>query len=152
VRYLRYAPHSVYELTVHLVFVTKYRYQVLTGDVQVRCRELIQQICDAQDVKIITGVVAKDHVHIHVSYPPSLSISELVRRIKGRSGRKLLMEYSQLKKRYWGGNFWAIGYGAWSSGNVTREMINEYIETHNQKPNHGDDEYFTLDIETKGKG
>jgi putative transposase len=150
VRYLRYSAHTVYELTVHVVFVTKYRYPVLIGDVQRRCRELIQQICDAQDVRIIKGVVSKDHVHMHVSYPPSLAISEMMRRIKGRSGKKLLLEYTELKKRYWGGHFWAIGYGAWSSGNITQEMINEYIEQHNQKPNQGDDEMFTLEID-KGK-
>ncbi len=145
-RYLRYAPHSVYELNVHLVFVTKYRYQVLTGDIQKRARELIQQICDASDVKIIKGVVSKDHVHIHVSYPPSLSISDLVRKIKGRSGRKLLMEYTELRKRYWGGHFWSIGYGAWSTGNVSQEIVNEYLSQHSSKPNRYDDEVFTLEV------
>lgn len=101
-RYNRYATHSVHNCTAHLVWVTKYRYHVLTGETQLRARELIQQICDAHDVKILKGVVSKDHVHVHVSYPPSLSLSELVRRIKGRSGRKLLMEYPKLKERYWG--------------------------------------------------
>ena len=95
------------------------------------------------DVRILKGVMAKDHVHIHVSYPPSLSISKLMRRIKGRSGRKLLLEFPELKRKYWGGHFWAIGYGAWSTGNVTREMINEYIESHNEKPNGNDN--FNLD-------
>jgi putative transposase len=146
VKHLRYAPHSVSELSVHLVFVTKYRYAVLTGDVQKRCRELIQQVCDACDVRIIKGVVSSDHVHIHVNYPPSLAVSELVRRIKGRSGRKLLMEYSELKRRYWGGHFWSIGYGAWSSGNITQEMVNEYIEGHNDRPNNEADELFKLEI------
>ena len=137
-RYLRYSTHSVYELSVHLVWVTKYRYPVLKGEVQLRVRDLIKQICDANDVRILKGVVAKDHVHIHVSYPPSLSVSELMRRIKGRSGRKLLLEYPELKRRYWGGHFWAIGYGAWSTGNVTKEMVNEYIESHSEKPNGND--------------
>ena len=137
-RYLRYSTHSVYELSVHLVWVTKYRYPVLKGEVQLRVRDLIKQICDANDVRILKGVVAKDHVHIHVSYPPSLSVSELMRRIKGRSGRKLLLEYPELKRRYWGGHFWAIGYGAWSTGNVTQAMVNEYIESHNEKPNGND--------------
>ena len=137
-RYLRYSTHTVHEVSVHLVWVTKYRYPVLTGEVQLRVRDLIKQICDANDVRILKGVVAKGHVHIHVSYPPSLSISELMRRIKGRSGRKLLLEYPELKRRYWGGHFWAIGYGAWSTGNVTREMIDEYIESHSEKPNGND--------------
>lgn len=138
----RYATHTVHSLTVHLVWVTKYRYQVLKGEVQLRTRELVQQICDACDVKILKGVVSSDHVHIHVSRPPSLSESELMRRIKGRSGRKLLMEFPHLKKRYWGGHLWAIGYGAWSTGTVTQEMINDYLEHHRQHPNGSDDTFI----------
>ena len=61
---------------VHLVWVTKYRYPVLRGDIQKRCRELIIQICDAEDVQILKGVVSKDHIHMHVEYPSKLSISE----------------------------------------------------------------------------
>lgn len=137
-----YGVHTVTSLTVHLVFVTKYRYPVLTGDIQKRCRDLIRQVCDAEDVRIIKGVVAKDHVHIHVSKPPRLSESDLMKKIKGRSGRKLLLEYPELKRRYWGGHFWAIGFGAWSTGNVTRTMVNEYIESHNEKPN--DNDLFNL--------
>ena len=143
----QYGNHTVYKLTIHLVWVTKYRYSVLSGEVQLRCRELIQQICDANDVRILKGVVSHDHVHIHVSRPPNLSESELMRRIKGRTGRKLLMEYPHLKKKYWGGHFWAIGFGAWSSGVVTQEMINEYIEHHNERPNYHDDEKFEIEKE-----
>ena len=126
------------------MFVTKYRYHVLTGEIQRGCRDLIKEICDANDVRILKGVVARDHVHMHVSYPPSLSIPELMRRIKWRSGRKLLMEYPELRRRYWGGHFWAIGYGAWSTGNVTQQMIDEYIESHGEKPN-GNDEFELKD-------
>jgi putative transposase len=81
----RYSSHTVTRLTVHIVWVTKYRYKVLQGDVQKRCRELIIQICDAEDVRILKGVVSKDHVHMHIEYPPSKSISEVVRKLKGRS-------------------------------------------------------------------
>ena len=139
-RYNRYTAHTVNQLTVHLVWVTKYRYPVLTGAVQLRTRELVRQICDASDVRILKGVVASDHVHIHVSRPPSLPESELIRRLKGRSARKLLLEYPQLKKRYWGGHLWAMGYGAWSTGVVSQELINEYLEHHRQQSNENDDE------------
>lgn len=137
--YNRYATHSVFSCTAHFVWVTKYRYKVLRGDIQLRARELIQQICDANDVKILKGVISADHRHIHVSYPPKLSASELMRKSKGRSGRTLLMEFPQLKKHYWGGHMWAIGYGGWSSGNVTDDMIQEYLEHHRSHPNHNDD-------------
>ena len=110
-------------LTVHLVWVTKYRYPVLKGEIQKRCRELIIQVCDSEDVKILKGVVSKDHVHMHIEYPPSKSISNLMQRMKGRTSRLLQQEYPELKKRYWGKHFWAIGYGAWSTGNLTEELV-----------------------------
>jgi len=131
----RYGHHTVTRLTVHLVWVTKYRYHVLKGDIQVRCRELLMQICDAEDVRILSGVVSKDHVHMHIEYPPKKSISDLVKRLKGRSSRILQKEYPKLQKRYWGRHFWAIGYGAWTTGNVTEKMVQEYISHHKRKSN-----------------
>ena len=140
----RYGGHTVTQLTVHLVWVTKYRYAVLKGDIQLRVRELIRQICDANDVRILKGVVSRDHVHLHIAKPPSLAESELVRRIKGRTGRKLLIEYPELKKRYWGGHLWGIGYGAWSTGVVSEELISEYLEHHRERSNKDDDEAFII--------
>jgi len=131
----RYGSHTVTRLTVHIVWVTKYRYKVLKGDIQKRCRQLLIQICDTEDVRILGGVVSKDHVHMHVEYPPSLMISEFVKRLKGRSSRLLQREYPELQKRYWGKHFWAIGYGAWSTGNVTEEMVQEYLQHHKTSPN-----------------
>ena len=131
----RRSSHSVTRFTTHLVWVTKYRYPVLKGDIQCRCRELIIQICDAEDVQILKGVVSKDHVHMHVEYPAKLSISDLVKRLKGRSSRRLQDEFPKLKKRYWGQHFWAIGYGGWSTGNITDEMVQEYLEHHRDSSN-----------------
>jgi len=74
----RYSSHTVTRLTVHLVWVTKYRYKVLGGEIQKRCRELIIQICDTEDIRILKGVVSKDHVLVHIEYPPSKSIGELM--------------------------------------------------------------------------
>ena len=66
----RYGSHTVTRLTAHLIWATKYRYHVLKGDVQLRWRELLIQICDAEDVRILKGVVSKDHVHMHIEYSP----------------------------------------------------------------------------------
>src|SRR5436853_7500082 len=107
----RYGSHSISRLTAHLVWVTKYRYQVLRGDIQARCRELIIQICDAEDVKILQGVVSKDHVHMLIEYPPKTSISDLVKRLKGRTSRRLQEEFPQLRTQYWGRHFRARGSG-----------------------------------------
>ena len=129
--------HTITRLTVHIVWVTKYRYPVLRGDIQQRCREIIIQICDAEDIRILKGVVSKDHVHMHIEYPSRISISNIVKKLKGRSSRNLQREFPVLKKRYWGCYFWAIGYGAWSTGNITDEMVQEYLE-HHRNPSNGD--------------
>ena len=131
----RYQGHTVTRLTVHLVWVTKYRYKILRGDIQKRCRELLIQICDAEDVRILGGVVSKDHVHLHIEYPPSQSISNLIKRLKGRSSRLLQKEYTELQRRYWGKHLWAIGYGAWSTGNITEKLIQEYLKHHKTSAN-----------------
>ena len=131
----RKSSHSVHNLQVHLVFSTKYRYHVLQGEVQKRCRDLLRQSCNALDIQILKGVVSKDHIHLHLSYPPKLSVSDIAKRLKGRSARKLLQEYPHLKKRYWGGHFWGIGYGCWSVGNLTDEMLQEYLNHHGDNPN-----------------
>ena len=120
---VRKGSHSIHQLHVHLVWSTKYRYEVLRGDIQIRCRDLIRQSCDSLDIQILKGVVSKDHIHLHLSYPPKLSISEILKRLKGRSAKILLMEYTELRKRYWGGHLWGIGYGSWSTGNITDEMV-----------------------------
>ena len=132
---LRKGSHSVQQLHVHIVWGTKYRYKVLQGDIQLRCRDLIRQSCDVLDVQILKGVVSKDHIHLHLSYPAKLSVSDLVKRLKGRSAKVLLLEFGELRRRYYGGHLWGIGYGAWSTGNITDEMIQAYLEHHKDGPN-----------------
>ena len=140
----RKGSHTISRMTVHLVWVTKYRYKVLTGDVQKRCRELIRQDCEAMDIEILKGVVSVDHVHIHIEYPPKLSASHMVKQFKGRSSRVLQREFPHLKKRYWGQRFWASGYGAWSTGNITDEMVQEYLE-HHRRPQDNSNDNFILE-------
>jgi len=131
----RRTSHSVSKLSVHIVWVTKYRYHVLQGDIQQRTRDLLIQICNNENVQILKGVVSKDHVHMHIEYPPSVSISMLVKKLKGRTSRLLQIEFPQLKQKYWGRHFWAVGYGAWSTGNISDEMVQQYLEHHRDKPN-----------------
>ena len=71
----------------------------MIGDIAVRIRELVRQICSAQQAEIIRGKVAKEHVHIYVSAPPYISISKLMQLIKGATSRKIQQEYPELKKR-----------------------------------------------------
>ena len=138
----RHGSHTVSNLSVHLVWVTKYRYGVLAGDIKLRCRTILIQGCDALDIRILKGVVSKEHVHMHIEYPTSLSVSDVVKRLKGRSSRLLQKEFPELKKRYWGQHFWAIGYGAWSTGNMSEELVNEYLEHHRENPSNSSDGNF----------
>jgi putative transposase len=116
------------------VWITKYRKPVLRGEIGLRLRELIRQTCETLDVYIIKGHIAPDHVHLLVSKPPSLSESNLVQRLKGRSSRRMLEEFGELNRQFWGRHLWARGYFVASSGNVTDEVIADYIASQGQKP------------------
>ncbi len=141
---MRTSGHTVSKIQAHIVWVIKYRYKVLKGNIQQTCRDIIVQICDAEDIHILKGVASKDHVHMHIEYPPNKSLSDIVKKLKGRSSRKLQMEFKELSKQYWGKHFWAIGYGAWSTGNVTQEMVDEYLE-HHRTPSNKDLERMILE-------
>lgn len=126
----RKSSHSVFSIQLHIAWITKYRYKVLKGEIGQRARDLIRRICIEENVEIISGVVAPDHVHILVSVDPSTAPSTLVKYLKGKTSRQLQMEYPSLKKQYWGQHLWARGYFVVSAGNVTKDMIKEYIEHH----------------------
>jgi putative transposase len=136
-REYRLGAHTVFEIHMHLVWTTKYRKPVLTGEVPTRVRDLIRGICGDHDVKIMKGHVSKDHLHLLVSIPPQVTISKLMQYLKGKTAHKVMMEYPHVKKRYWGQHMWARGYFCCSTGNVTDEMIAEYIA--NQADNRDDD-------------
>jgi putative transposase len=119
------------------VWVTKCRYEVLHHEVAEQVRELVRQTCEAFELRIVRGVVSKDHVHILVSAPPTLAPSEIMRRIKGRTSSRLFEEFSHIKKRYWGRHFWARGYFCATVGQMTDETIRNYLE-HHFEPNPND--------------
>ncbi len=102
----------------------------MRGEIAKRTKDLIRRICNEESVDIISGVVSQDHVHILVSIDPSMSVSKLVKYLKGKTSRKLQMEFPELRKKYWGQHFWARGYFAVSTGNVSTKMIEEYIKHH----------------------
>jgi putative transposase len=141
----RKTSHAVYDLKYHIVWITKYRRKVLRGDIGMRTRELIRQTCATLDVKIEQGHVSVDHIHLLVSVPPHTSVSELVKRLKGRSSRKLLQEYGELRRKYWGKHLWARGYFAVSTGNVTEDMVRTYIESHGTRAPDDGNENFRVD-------
>ena len=134
----RRSSHTVYDLKYHIVWITKYRKPILSSEIGKRVRDLIREICKAKDVEIIKGHVSRDHVHIFVSVPPHISVSQLVQALKGKTSRKMLMEYKSLSRTFWGRHMCARGYFAASSGNVTDEVIVKYIEEQGKEPPDGD--------------
>jgi putative transposase len=128
----RRGTHSVFRLHVHLVWCTKYRKPILAGDVAHRLRDLARQICSDMGVEILSGAVAKDHVHMLVSMPPQVCVSKLVQKVKGKTSYKLQREFAALRKEYWGQRMWARGYFACGTGNVTDDMVRAYIDGHTE--------------------
>ena len=132
--------HTKYKIEYHFVWVTKYRYAMLVGDLATRVRDLVRQTCERYEIQILRGVVSKDHVHILVSAPPDISPSTIMRWVKGRTSRKIFEEFPHVKKRYWGQHFWARGYFCVTAGELTKEMIQEYLSHHFEpKPHDGFD-------------
>ena len=135
----RKGSHTVYRLHYHFVFITKYRKPVLHGDVALRLRELIRQICASEDVVIVKGHVRPDHVHLMLSVPPNRAPSQVMQAIKGKSSHHLLSEYRRLKKEFWGRHLWARGYFVCTTGNVTDDAIKQYIEQQDAEPQNDED-------------
>ena len=129
----------MYLLHYHVVFTTKYRRPVMRGEVAVRLRELIREICKVNEIEILRGHVSPDHVHLLLSAPPQLSPSRVMQAIKGKTSHHLLAEFRALNKAFWGRHLWARGYFIASSGNVTDEVIQQYIEMQDVEPQDADD-------------
>jgi putative transposase len=131
--------HTTYDLKYHIIWCTKYRYRILTNEVATRVRELIREVCKANYVDIISGSMSPDHIHLLVSVPPNLSLSKVMQYVKGKSSRKVMMEFAHIRKRYWGQHIWGRGYFAVTVGNVNEQEIQEYIE--NQEIEHKKDDF-----------
>jgi len=125
--------HTTFHHRYHLVWAPKYRYKVLIGDVRLRVREIIKQVCDEMGVTIVNGALSRDHVHMFVEIPPHVSVSDFVRRAKGRSSRNIQQEFEHIRKRYWGQRFWQRGYFSTTSGNITDDIIMRYLDRHTHK-------------------
>jgi len=126
--------HTKTDLKVHLVWIPKYRKSVLIGPVAVRTRDILRQIAMEHELDIISGKVASDHVHMFIGYRPTQNISKIVQWLKGISSRILLSEFSHLIKQFWGRHLWARGSLAVSSGNITDEAIQQYIDAQEGEP------------------
>ena len=126
--YNRKLSHSTYDCRYHIVFIPKYRYQVLDNE---KVRQFIQtvfeQICQWKDIEIIEGKLRPDHVHLYLSIPPKYSISDVIKWLKGKSASRAFQQFPELYTRYWGGHFWAKGYFVSTVG-ISDTIIKNYIQ------------------------
>jgi putative transposase len=136
--------HTKHDLKVHLIWIPKYRKKILVGEVALRVRDLMRQIAMEHEISILSGKVACDHIHVLVAYRPHVDVSMMVQWLKGISSRILLQEFAHLRKACWGRHVWARGYLAVSTGNLTDEMVRDYIEEQEGEPV-DDDSRFVID-------
>ena len=116
--------HTKWECQYHIVFIPKYRRKVLYGKIDVR--EIIRILCKYKKVEIIEGAVCKDHVHLCLSIPPKMSVSDFMGYLKGKSALMIFDRHPELGEK-WNREFWARGYYVSTIGNVNEEMVKKYI-------------------------
>jgi len=128
---IRRTSHAVYDTRYHLVWAPKYRKWILRGDIREYVERCFKEIAVINEFEIEAMEIAEDHVHIFLGFPPRYSISNVVKRFKGKSAREIFQLYPEVKRDLWGGQFWEDGYFARTVGDkVTKDMINKYIEYH----------------------
>jgi putative transposase len=128
---IRSGRHCLFNLHVHLVFVTKYRKNIFTKDILQSMRRIFEKITEENDVKLIEFEGEVDHVHLLLNYPPKITIVKLVNSLKGVSSRLLRREYPHLETIYYKGALWSPSYFAASCGGAPLDIIKQYIQNQN---------------------
>ena len=118
---------------VHLIFVTRYRRKVFDGDAIDRITKHFERVANDFGAVVIEANGEDDHVHLLVEYPPKVSVSSLVRSLKGVSSRMLRQERPDIVQHYWKDMLWSPSYFAASCGGAPLSMIKQYVEQQ-QKP------------------
>ena len=118
--------HTRYNCTYHIVFIPKYRRKVMYGEIKKAVGEVLRKLCEMKGVTLIEGSVCKNHVHMYVSIPPKLSVSEFMGYLKGKSALMLFDRFPHYKS-HGQRNFWARGYYVVTVGNVNEATIKSYI-------------------------
>ena len=118
--------HTKYNCTYHIVFIPKYRRKVMYGKLREDVREVIKKVCTMEGIDIIDGAVCSDHVHLYVSIPPKLSLSNAMSRLKGKTALMLFDRHPEYRDKY-NRHFWARGYYVETVGQVNEEVIKRYI-------------------------
>mgnify|MGYP000855380158 FL=1 len=119
--------HTRWKCQYHIVFIPKYRRKIMFGQIKADVREILKKLCEYKGITIIEGAVCSDHVHICVSIPPKLSVSQFVGYLKGKSALMIFDKHPELGSK-WTKAFWARGYYVATVGNITEDAIKKYIQ------------------------
>lgn len=126
---IRHGRHCVFNLHIHLVFVTKYRRSVFTKAVLEDLKEIFASVCQDFEAELVEFDGEKDYVHLLINYPPKVSISRLVNSLKGVSSRLIRKKrYACIQDKLWAGALWSPSYFAASCGGAPISIIKQYIE------------------------
>ena len=125
---IRRGRHCIFNLHVHLVFVTKYRRKVFTKAILDEMRGIFTKVCTDFEAELAEFEGEQDHVHLLVNYPPKISVSKLVNSLKGVSSRLLRKQFPEIETWYWNGALWSPSYFAASCGGAPLSVIRQYIE------------------------
>jgi len=129
---IRRGRHCVFQMHVHLVFVTKYRRSIFDDDALRRLRTYFEKVCTDFEAQLVEMNGQTDHLHLLINYPPKHSVSTLVNSLKGVSSRLLRLERPDIQRRYWKGVLWSPSYFAASCGGAPISILREYIEQQNR--------------------
>lgn len=124
--------HTKWNCQYHIVFIPKYRKKQLYGRVRTDVRDIIKTLCQYRGVEIIEGAVCVDHVHLCVSIPPKMSVSNFMGYLKGKSTLMIYDRHPELQNK-WNKAFWARGYYVATIGNVTEETVRKYIQEQSEE-------------------
>lgn len=125
---IRSGRHCVFNMHVHLVFVTKYRKDVFTKPMLDAMEGMFKKVCLDFEAELTEFNGEDDHVHLLINYPPKVAVSNLVNSLKGVSSRHLRKDFPEIKSKLWGGSLWSPSYFASSCGGAPLEIIKQYIE------------------------
>ena len=132
---IRRGRHCVFNMHVHLVFVTKYRRDVFTKAILNDLQEIFASVCADFEAELVEFDGEDDHVHLLVNYPPKVAISKLVNSLKGISSLLIRKKnHPNIKKKLWKGALWSPSYFAGSCGGAPIEIIRQYIEQQQTPP------------------
>ncbi len=123
-----YDRNCVYQTAYHVVWCPKYRKSILIGSIADETKGLVEGICLERNWPVLALEVQPDHIHLFVSIPPSTSVADATKILKGSTARKLFVKFPELKKQLWGGHLWSPSYYVGTAGNVSSETIQKYIE------------------------